>query len=71
MLEWIVERFQALVNAVPALLMSEDSPNFMLGRTMIGLLLIIVVVYLIAMRPFRSSISQCFGKLTGFVARRN
>jgi hypothetical protein len=70
MLDWIVERIQALVNAVPALLVAEDSPNFMLGRTLMGLLLIVIIVYTFAMRPFRSSIAHCFGKLTGLVMRK-
>jgi hypothetical protein len=63
MLEWVVERIQALVNAVPALLVSEDFPNLMLGRTMIRLLLIIFVVYLIIMRPFRSSMPRQVDRL--------
>jgi hypothetical protein len=70
MLEWIAEKFMAIVNAVPALLVAEDSPNFMLGRTLMGLLLIVIVVYFIAMRPFRLSIAHCFERLTGLIARR-
>jgi hypothetical protein len=63
MLEWIVDKIMAAVNAVPALLVDETSPNFMLGRTLIGLALIVIVVYLIAMRPFRSAVSRCIGRI--------
>jgi len=34
-------------------------------------LLIVILVYIIAMRPFRSFISQCFGKLTDWSRERN
>jgi len=70
MIEWIVERIQAVINLVPPLLVSEDSPNFALGRTMLALLLIVLVVYVIVMRPFGSFISQCFSKMTNLVARK-
>jgi hypothetical protein len=70
MLDWFVERIEALINSVPPLLVSGDTPNFMPGRTMLGLLLIVLMVYIIAMVPFRSLISQCSDKLTDLAARR-
>ena len=50
---WISETIMAIVNFVPALFVAEDSPNFPVARMMIALLFIVLVVYLIAMRPFR------------------
>ncbi len=70
MFEWIVDKIMAAVNAVPALLVDVASPNFMLGRTFIGLLLIIIVVYIIAMRPFSSAFSRCFDKMTNLLTRK-
>jgi hypothetical protein len=62
MLDWVSETILAIVTFIPALFISEHSPNFMLFRTMVGLLLIVLVVYVIAMRPFRSAISRYMGK---------
>jgi hypothetical protein len=58
MLTWIAEKIWAMVTFVPALFVAEDSPNFMLIRAMFALLLIVLIVYLIAMRPFRSAIAR-------------
>jgi hypothetical protein len=49
---WISETIMAIVNFVPALLVAEESPNFPLIRTMFALLLIVLVVWVVAMRPF-------------------
>ena len=67
---WISETVWAIVSFVPALFVSEDSPNFVLIRTMFGLLLIVLIVYLVAMRPFRSAIAHCWGKAVAVFARR-
>jgi hypothetical protein len=56
MLAKIGETIWAMVMLVPAWLVPEGSPNFMAIRAMFGLLLIVLIVYLIAMRPFRSAI---------------
>jgi hypothetical protein len=58
MLDWISETILAIVTFVPALFVAEESPNFMLIRAMFGLLLILLVVYIIAMRPIRSAIAR-------------
>jgi hypothetical protein len=59
MVEWIAERLLAMFNAVPALLVAEDSPNFTLIRAMFGLMLIVLLVYAIVMlRPSSSRISH-------------
>ena len=65
MFDWFVEGLQKIVDSLPILFADEGSPNFMLVRTMLGLILIVIVVYLIAMRPFRSAIANFFGRLFG------
>jgi high-affinity Fe2+/Pb2+ permease len=67
---WISEQLLAIVTFVPALFVSEASPNFMLIRVMFGLLLIALVVYLIAMRPFRSAIRQLASTVSGLVRKK-
>ena len=59
MLDWIAEKIFAIVTAVPALFVDEKTPNFMPIRAMFGLLLIVLIVYLIAMRPFRAALMRC------------
>jgi hypothetical protein len=54
MLDWIAEKIMAIVTFIPALIVEQDSPNFMLVRAMFGPLLIVAIVYLLAMRPIRS-----------------
>lgn len=58
MLDWIGETILAIVSFVPALFVAEESPNFMLIRAMFGLLLILLIVYVVAMRPIRSAIAR-------------
>jgi hypothetical protein len=62
MLDWIGEKILAIVTFIPALFISEHSPNYMLFRAMVGLLLIVLIVYVIAMRPVRSAIARWMGK---------
>jgi hypothetical protein len=50
----IAEKIMAIVTFIPALIVEQDSPNFMLIRAMFGLLLIVAIVYLLALRPIRS-----------------
>jgi hypothetical protein len=47
------------------------SPNFMLVRAMFGLIVIVLIVYLIAMRPFRSAIASCVQKASHFFGRKS
>lgn len=61
---WISETILAVVNFIPALFVAEDSPNFMLIRAMFGLLLIVLVMYLIAMRPIRSAVARYMTKIS-------
>ena len=67
---WISETIWSIVTFVPALFVAEDSPNFMLIRAMFALMLIVLVVYLMAMRPFRSAIANCWRKAAGLFVRR-
>jgi hypothetical protein len=57
MLDWMGEKIWAIVTLVPAVFVAEGSPNFIAIRAMFGLLLIVLVAYLIAMRPFRAAIA--------------
>jgi hypothetical protein len=70
MLDWIVGWIFAIVTFIPALFVAEDAPNFMLIRTMFGLLLIVFVVFVIATQPFRSAVSRCVGKASELFARK-
>jgi hypothetical protein len=71
MLDWIVEKIWAIVTYVPALIVAEESPNFTLIRAMFGLLLIILIAYLIAMRPFRSAIARSMRWVSSLFARKS
>jgi hypothetical protein len=64
MLEWIAEKIMAVVNWVPAWIVEEGSPNFMLIRGMFGLILIVLIVYVIAMWPSRSSIAEHMDRMS-------
>jgi hypothetical protein len=66
---WISDLILSIVNWVPAWIVEEGSPKFTLIRAMFGLLLIILIVYLIAMRPFRSGIARCWRTIRGMFAR--
>jgi hypothetical protein len=70
MLDRIVDAIWSIVTWVPPWLTEYDSPNFKLIRAMFGLLLIVLFVYLIAMRPLRPLIRLCWDKASGIFARR-
>ena len=69
MLEWLIDGFFSLLKAIPPIWTEAGSANFMLVRAMLGLLAIVLIAYLIAMRPFRSAIANCMKKLTSLFAR--
>jgi hypothetical protein len=52
-LDRIAEWFLSVFEFVPVLF-GSDTPHFFLIRAMFALLFIVIVVYVIAMRPFRS-----------------
>jgi hypothetical protein len=70
MLDWIGEKILAVVSFVPALFVAEDSSHFILVRGMFGLLLIVLIVYIIAMRPIRSVVSYYMRKASDIVSRK-
>ena len=70
MLDWFSETMLKIVTSVPALFVAEDSPTFTAVRVMFGLILIVLVAYLIAMRPFRSAISRSMGKVSNLFVRK-
>jgi hypothetical protein len=49
----------------------EGSPNFMAIRAIFGLLFIVLIVYLIAMRPFRSAIASATRKAINLFSRKS
>jgi hypothetical protein len=69
MLGWLIDGFFALLKSIPPILIEADSPNFMLVRAMLGLLLIVLIACLLAFRPFRSTLASGFKKLTGLFVR--
>jgi hypothetical protein len=70
MLHQITEAFMAMLASVPALFTEPGSPNFFMVRAMFGLIAIVLIVYLIAMRPFRSAIASCWLKVSHFFGRK-
>ena len=70
MLDWFSETMLKIVTSVPALFVAEDSPTFTAVRVMFGLILIVLVVYVIAMRPCRSAIARSMGKVSNLFARK-
>jgi hypothetical protein len=48
----------------------EKSPTFTAIRAMFGLVFIVLVAYLIAMRPFRSAIARCMRAVSGLAMRK-
>lgn len=64
MLDRIADWILIIPNSIPILL-GADPHNAMLVRTMAGLLLIALVVYLIAMWPFRSVFASLADRLRG------
>jgi hypothetical protein len=71
MLDKLIEQFLALLSLVPALFVEPNSPNFGLVRAMFGLIIIVIIVYLIAMRPFRSAIGSGMRKVSNLFVRRS
>jgi hypothetical protein len=69
MLDWIAEMILTAVSYVPALFVAEESPSFALIRAMFGLLLIVLFVYLIAMRPLRPFLARCMKRMSRIVSR--
>jgi hypothetical protein len=63
MFDWIIDPFFTLLKSIPALLTDEGSANFMLTRVMLGLLVVVLLIYLIAMRPFRQFFARCMKKM--------
>ncbi|HET7256425.1 MAG TPA: hypothetical protein VFJ46_21905 [Xanthobacteraceae bacterium] len=70
MLDWIGQKVLAIVTFVPALFVEQDSPTFMAVRAMFGLLLIVLIAYLIAMRPFRAAIVRCTRAISNLIGRK-
>jgi hypothetical protein len=69
-LDWVGDKVLAIVGYVPALFVEEGSTKFMLIRAMFGLLLIVLIVYLVAVRPFRSTIARCMRAMSSLITRR-
>jgi len=61
----------AMLASVPALFTEPGSTNFFMVRAMFGLIAIVLIVYLIAMRPFRSTIASCWQKVSHLFGRKS
>jgi hypothetical protein len=70
MLDWIGTQILALMTLLPAVFVDEKSPTFTAIRAMFGLVFIVLVAYLIAMRPFRSAIARCMRAMSNLAAWR-
>jgi hypothetical protein len=64
MLEWIADKILAIVTFVPALFVAEDSPQFMLVRSMFALALIPLIIFGIAMLSSRAVIARYLKKIS-------
>jgi len=67
---WISERIMAIVSYIPAMFVDQESPNFPLIRAMFGLILIAIIVYVIAMTPFRSALAHSMTKVSSLFTRK-
>lgn len=70
MLDRIVDALLAIVTSVPAWLVDEDSPHFMLVRAMFALLLIVLIVGVISFWPSRAAIARCMRKASDLILRK-
>lgn len=64
MFEHLTERFFQWIHAMPALFTEHGSPNFLLSRTMIGLVLIIAAICVVVLFPYRRMFSSIRRLLT-------
>jgi hypothetical protein len=62
-MHWLPDKIIALLDALPNVFITEDSPHEMPVRMMMFLLLLTAAIYLIAMRPFRATLTNWFAKL--------
>lgn len=53
MLDWLSDTFFSLMHAFPAVFTEPNSPNFLLARAMVGLIIIALIAYLLVFRPYR------------------
>jgi hypothetical protein len=58
MVSWLADWIIAILNSVPGLFLTTDSPRFFVGRAMLGLMLIVILLFAIAMWPSRWAISR-------------
>jgi hypothetical protein len=70
MLDWFVDLIWAGISSVPAVFVEEGTPTFTLIRTMIAIVLMVFVVYLLAMRPFRPLWRRIFLATRALLQRR-
>jgi uncharacterized membrane protein len=60
---WLTDFLYAIINTVPALLVAQDSPHFMLARTMFVLIFIVLIVCaLVGLPSFWSAAVRHFRK---------
>ena len=52
------------------MIVDQELPNFPLIRAMFGLILIAIIVYVIAMTPFRPAIAHSMAKVSSLFTRK-
>jgi hypothetical protein len=70
MLDWFIDLVWAGISAVPAVFVERGTPTFTLMRTMIAIVLMVFIVYLFAMRPFRPLWRRMFKATRALLQRR-
>jgi hypothetical protein len=69
--DWFIEKYSLLIKSVPPLFTIEGSPSFALARTMLGLVLFVLLLYLFTITSLRSVFTRCIKRATAFVRRKN
>ena len=70
MLDRIVEALLAAVSSVPAWMVGEDLPNFLLIQTMFAVLLLVIIVFVISMKPVRAGVARCMRSMSHYFKGR-
>jgi hypothetical protein len=69
-MHWLAGKIIDLLDALPNWFITEDSPHEMPVRMALFLILLTLVIYLIAMRPFRATLTDWIAKLASLWPKR-
>ena len=70
MLNWIADKILSTVSRIPAWLVDQSSPNFLLIRAMFGLMIIVLIIYLVAVLSSRDVMQRYLGRVSGLFSRK-